>query len=318
MSTHFRPRPPTAPSSPVRPSTAHSTIRAVTPSPPDSLQRAFALGLADASPLPRSMSEHALGSKEMANFARYVLKAEGDGFGSPKVLSRSSPVKARSRSPKKRTFSTPDRLAESQETPGKLQDHVADEKSQPETETGQLQTEADDQDDNDHAEPPYTPTPIPRSQRHLAYTPLGAPNRTPPSQSLSESRPTSPNLTPPQAHAHYAPQPLSRKPLSSTINSRISASGHSNINNRISVSGHSNITALSTASRNSVFSTPGRDELERKKALVEPDQGPFARVTSMADLDEERRRISGLKGIEKDEKEGRRRMRICRVGCCVM
>jgi hypothetical protein len=311
MSTHFRPRPPTAPSSPVRPSTAHSTIRAVTPSPPDSLQRAFALGLADASPLPRPRSEHALGSKELATFARYVLKAEGDGFGSPKVVSdgeglkrevRSSPLKARSRSPKKRPFSTPDRLAEGRETPVKMQDHIADEQDQNDNEIGQLQTEADEQDDNDHAEPPYTPTPIPRSQRHLVYTPLGAPHRTPP----SNRRSSPPHLTPPQAHAHYTPISLPRKPLSTPIN------------NRISVSGHSNITALSTASRNSVFSTPGRDELERKKALVEPDQGPFAGATSMADLDEERRRISGLKGIDEGGNKGRRTIRVCGVGCCVM
>jgi hypothetical protein len=90
---------------PVRPSTAHSTIRAVTPSPPNSAK------------LPHLKSEHALGSPEMATYARYVLQAEGDGFSSSPALKiggassgRSSPVKARSISPRKRPFSTPPAL----------------------------------------------------------------------------------------------------------------------------------------------------------------------------------------------------------------
>jgi hypothetical protein len=64
-----------------------------------------------------------------------------------------------------------------------------------------------------------------------------------------------------------------------------------------------------------VFSTPGRDELERKKALVEVDEGPFARATSMMDLDEERRRVSaggGMKGV------GGKKERWCGVGCVIM
>lgn len=81
----------------------------------------------------------------------------------------------------------------------------------------------------------------------------------------------------------------------------------------------SNHTALSTASKHSIFSTPGRDEMERKKALVEVDEGPFARAKSMVDLREERRRVSG--GADED---GAKEIRLglgkfrCGVGCVVM
>lgn len=94
---------------------------------------------------------------------------------------------------------------------------------------------------------------------------------------------------------------MTRKPLAS---------------NRISVSGASNITALSTASKNSIFSTPGRDEMERKKALVEIDEGPFARVQSMMDLDVERRRVSGKE--ERPEEEKSRKGVFVGCGCVVM
>ncbi|KAF1829011.1 hypothetical protein BDW02DRAFT_574364 [Decorospora gaudefroyi] len=63
----------------------------------------------------------------------------------------------------------------------------------------------------------------------------------------------------------------------------------------ISISGisQSGISNRSAGSKHSVFSTPGRDELERKKALVEADQGPFGRAVSVADLNAKRRVISG-------------------------
>lgn len=63
--------------------------------------------------------------------------------------------------------------------------------------------------------------------------------------------------------------------------------------------------------------------MERKKALVEIDEGPFARVQSMMDLDEERRRVS--RGVERDgdgegkKKEKKRRFGgVGGCGCAVM
>jgi hypothetical protein len=86
---------------------------------------------------------------------------------------------------------------------------------------------------------------------------------------------------------------------------------------RVSISATSNITALSqatAASKHSVFSTPGRDELERKKALVEEDEGPFGRVKSMVDLEGERRRVrSGKVGEGELKKE-----RGCGLERCVV
>jgi hypothetical protein len=64
--------------------------------------------------------------------------------------------------------------------------------------------------------------------------------------------------------------------------------------------------------------------MERKKALVEVDEGPFGRATSMADLDEERRAVSsGEVGKGEDDREGTkgrtRRRRLCGgVRCLVM
>jgi hypothetical protein len=287
MSTHFRPRAPTVPSSPVRPSTAHSTIRAVSPSPPDSLHTAFALGFADASPLPRPKSEHGLGSKEMATFARYVLRAENEGFEvSPMDLRRgsaTSPLKAT----RKRPMSTPVGCGEGvvpreeefeeyapmqeEEGEGRVEQHRLpsylpnhDQKHLTSTSTSPTSL-------NDPISCPDTPTPIPLAQQRAAYLPLGT---IPPSQTSPSHR-------------------LLRKPIPPP-RTRITSN------------------ALSTTSQDSIFRTPGRDELERKKTLVEVDDGPFARVTSMTDLDEERRRISG-------EMDGeRRRVKMCGVGCAVM
>jgi len=69
------------------------------------------------------------------------------------------------------------------------------------------------------------------------------------------------------------------------------------------------------ASRKSVFSTLGRDELERKKAFVEADEGPFARAVSMQDLNQSRRVISGE--VKKDRDVGGKEERT-KCGCVVM
>ncbi|KAF2824711.1 hypothetical protein CC86DRAFT_456739 [Ophiobolus disseminans] len=344
MSTHFRPRPqpPPTPTSPVRPSTAHSTIRAVTPSPPGSGHETFKSGL----PLPRPKSEHALGSPEMAMYARYVLQAENGGFENLPGLrrggatsGRSSPVKSRSRSPRKRPFSTPPGLSAYVGAPVKEQvqkeGEIVDEQQQPteqeqvveeerhqeqiaeqvqvlSTEPGPILVEDSEpgplleEDSDSDADPPApdTPTPMTRAQKRQAYTPLRLPTAT---NELSFLPPGPPTFTP-TAAPNLSPttpsqSPFPRKPLPSA--------------NRISISATSHTTFLSTASKNSIFSTPGRDELERKKALIEVDEGPFARVQSMMDLDEERRRVSTGRMVE-DVKDKKERGKLGGCGCVVM
>ncbi|KAF3040706.1 hypothetical protein E8E12_006327 [Didymella heteroderae] len=57
-----------------------------------------------------------------------------------------------------------------------------------------------------------------------------------------------------------------------------------------SVSRRSETSGASVASKHSIFSTPGRDEMERKKPIVEEDEGPFANAKSVQDLEQRRRR----------------------------
>jgi hypothetical protein len=279
-STYFRPhqRAPPTPTSPVRPSTAHSTIRAVTPSPPQAL--------------PRPKSVHALNSPDFATFARYVLKAECGGFDiSPDEATglrhggaaseRSSPVESRSQSPvkKKRPLSTPEGLEMGDYAPTPARG------DQPEKD----EEEVDLVDILDENEAPDTPTPMTREQKRHAYVPLGEGIRLAAMPSLSRLLPAVPGL--PASPPPQIPPPHLSPPL------------------RISVSGTS---ARSTASKHSIFSTPGRDELERKKAMIEDDEGPFARAKSMIDLKEERRKVSTGKGKGKGGK------RCCVAGCAVM
>jgi hypothetical protein len=113
------------------------------------------------------------------------------------------------------------------------------------------------------------------------------------------------HLTLPYPHQH-AQAPL-RKPVPPSTD----------IARHISVSAKSNISGGTATSKHSVFSTPGRDELERKKAKVEPDEGPFGRAVSVSDLNERRRVVSG--GSVGGKKENRVH-RVCGmgVGCSVM
>ncbi|KAH8708563.1 hypothetical protein GQ44DRAFT_777080 [Phaeosphaeriaceae sp. PMI808] len=157
---------------------------------------------------------------------------------------------------------------------------------------------------------PDTPTPMTHEQKRQAYVPLGAPTyatnsvvqamfphlptqlscvrgSSPPSQHKTRLHPQIYPYLAQQHHAQGSPLPipphlqLHNKPTPNSLPS-----------NRISISADSHDTVISTGSRHSIFSTPGRDELERKKALVEADEGPFARAISMMDLRDERRWIS--------------------------
>jgi hypothetical protein len=276
MSTHFRPRPSAPPPlSPTRPSTSHSTIRAVTPSPPNSL--------------PRRKSDP-LNSPDLSKFRSYVLSAETDsgfsntpteagvqlhGRGGGLASGRTSPTKASGlTSPAKSNMN-----AISRRSVGA---------NDLEARRARLQNDEDSVEDEDE-EPPLTPTPMTREQKRSAYTPLGFHTPRPPQSLKPHLQPFAP-LSPGQGPR--VSSPLSPGP-------------------RISVSATS---ALSATSKHSIFSTPGRDELERKKALVEDDEGPFARVRSVGDLEGERRRVSsGIVG----EREGKRGVG-CGGGRCVV
>ncbi|KAL6704116.1 hypothetical protein ACN47E_008779 [Coniothyrium glycines] len=64
---------------------------------------------------------------------------------------------------------------------------------------------------------------------------------------------------------------------------------HRKISRHMSSGARSNDSAVTSRS---VFSTPGRDEMERKKVSVEPDQGPFGRVLSIQELEAQRRNVA--------------------------
>ncbi|CAN9323304.1 unnamed protein product [Alternaria alternata] len=102
----------------------------------------------------------------------------------------------------------------------------------------------------------------------------------------------------------------------------------SNMQRQVSISEDSHLSGGTASSKQSVFSTPGRDEMERKKALVEDDEGPFAKAMSMADLDERRRVVSEQRAgddrraaiLEAESSQKKRKDRACGlgVGCNVM
>ncbi|KAH7070490.1 hypothetical protein BKA63DRAFT_579086 [Paraphoma chrysanthemicola] len=358
MSTHFRPLPPRSPPppSPIRPSTAHSTIRAVTPSPPCSANKTFRPGL----PLSRTKSEHAIGSAELARYARYVVRTEDGSFGGAPLRSSEDVVgvkrggagdgwmnsgmgKRRSSSPKpdgrekERPISKREGLGLLAHSPAKEEDEQVGQLGLGEdgaaTTTQLLVAEKEDIDDSDEDgkdsdededKCPDTPTPMTREQKRRAYIPLGAPLRplpnipTPaptPTYKSATPPPTIPNSNPnpnPYLNPNSAAQPQQPvRPVPRDPVSYIAAP------NRVSVSAWSKVSALSATSKNSIFSTPGRDEMERKKALVEWDEGPFARAQSVMDLDEERRRISSGGGGEGGKGRKGRGLHV-KCGCVVM
>jgi hypothetical protein len=102
---------------------------------------------------------------------------------------------------------------------------------------------------------------------------------------------------------------------------------------QVSISEVSHFSGGTVSSKRSVFSTPGRDELERKMALIHDDDGPFANAVSMADLDERRRVVSEqragddrraaileVESSQKKKKKKKKKNRACKlgVGCNVM
>ncbi|KAF1935694.1 hypothetical protein EJ02DRAFT_439060 [Clathrospora elynae] len=399
MSTHFRPRPPTpVPPSPVRPSTARSTIRVITPSPPPSLDEAPRLNFAS-SDTPENMPSrasarsksdgfhathvHDSGGGVQEPFATYVMAAENVDFSSSPetadlhrdgggggISARTSPVKRilRSKSPRKRPYSTPTGLPSHQESPHGGQDQEQTEtKDKEEGHEKENEKEGDDEDDASDtytdAECPDTPTPMTTSQKRSAYFPLGIPipyskreskHKDSPETVHTPSSPTPPSSKPDMSHTSGPGPTLSRKPgfdfdfrnthtsaLASLRRPLLSslapspsrhAANHalrkpvpaSNLTRHISISAQSqsaqsNISGASAASKRSIFSTPGRDELERKMTVVKADEGPFARAVSVADLNDRRRAVSGkMEGGDGERRE--KGHRVCGMGfrCSVM
>lgn len=82
-----------------------------------------------------------------------------------------------------------------------------------------------------------------------------------------------------------------------------------------SVSRRSEASGASVASKHSIFSTPGRDEMERKKPIVEEDEGPFAKATNMQDLEQRRRKVSEGTKVGGEEEQKRR---FCGMQCMIM
>ncbi|KAF1843062.1 uncharacterized protein K460DRAFT_407434 [Cucurbitaria berberidis CBS 394.84] len=404
MSTHFRPRPPTiTPSSPIRPSTARSTVRAVTPSPPSSFEN-FQLQHASQGRHARSKSEdaqngNASGSRgavrqeEKQDFREFLLSTESGTFSNSPVVApgpslwrggiasgRSSPgkVRPRSRSPRKRPVSTPTKLlSPTQEVRVEEQKREEEVEQQEEAVEEEEDDVGNDDSEDEEFECPDTPTPISRFQKRSAYIPLGTPlalfsnreqqkksreivhacpcppppptttdcltaprvhdQRPPKSQTptfVFQPEPSPPSPQHPQPKAQDVPittttaridtPPL--PPRQATVQKPLPANEPAR---HISLSAQSNVSGGTAGSKRSVFSTPGRDELERKKALVEADEGPFARAVSVQDLQERRRMVSGGKvegkgvgGVIEEGNGGEKsKKRICGIGvgrCNVM
>ncbi|KAH7382214.1 hypothetical protein BKA66DRAFT_441799 [Pyrenochaeta sp. MPI-SDFR-AT-0127] len=348
MSTHFRPRPATtAPTSPVRPSTARSTVRAVTPSPPDSLDRAFKPNFSQSDMSftqederfsscrfwPRDEEPCTNNMESKGNSELVISPASGCVRGD--MSSRPSSLvkgRERSRSPKKRPSLIPTKVSPHQESQAK-DPRGAEEMNNEIIAMKEIHEEDEVEEEQKR---PDTPTPISRSQQRSAYVPLGAPaglfvqNENEKLEGVyARSRQSRKTFRTARAHKAISsapptlgaqPEPLSlqrptyRRPEFSispqatsmaVLRKPVPLSGPGK---HISVSGQSNLSGGTIASKHSIFSTPGRDELERNKALVEPDQGPFSRATTMADLQERRRRIS--EGTLKEQKGN-----WCQIGC---
>ncbi|CBX91663.1 hypothetical protein IAQ61_010962 [Plenodomus lingam] len=357
--------------SPVRPSTAHSTIRTVPPSPPLSITGALAVDFADypakargdVSPDSQKAPLDAEGSRgeHIGSVAEHVTNPEnecgdkGSSFSSPgTVLRRSlvgsgrSPSKVRSRSHSpRRQPGVP--IANSSH----LAHMVQDQRAADSTWYSTTEDEIDNNDDSDERDAPETPTPMSREQRMQAYTPLGVKplfsNGRERKQHSGDSvyKATRPKdqstLTLHHKQAHFQPDfhQKSKPHLGHTVSGvRIrkrfpgatEEQARDSVHNpppqsstrNISSSARSNLSGGTAESRRSVFSTPGRDEMERKKALVEIDEGPFAKAVSMQDLAMRRRQVSGMSGdgVESGERGGKKKMwkKGCGMSdrCCIM
>ena len=366
MSTYFRPRPPSVtPSSPVRPSTARSTVRAVTPSPPYSFPKALGQSLRHSDTPARPKSEGFAGvshhdsnfhfdearaapkRQELELLAKNDLSIEAAGLSRTPVhapvsrLRRGgvvsgglSPVKARtrSRSPRTRLFSAPTELPSHHKAFAAEETCLRNEHEDKNDKNEQYGEGTNDESGEEEEECPDTPTPMTRSQQRSAYHPLSLPS---PLSKLEQTdhrdlvqspwRSSGEILKHCRHNSHIVarPQPptaicrpdspFPRVPASHSLQDPAKTTPPQGSHRRIprkhvplhgpgrhiSISGQSNMSGGTATSKRSIFSTPGRDELERKMALVEVDEGPFSRVTTLTDLRESRINISGGKSSKR-------------------
>lgn len=205
----------------------------------------------------------------------------------------------------------------------------------------------------EHLEPPDTPSPVTREQQRQAYAPLrirqpsaasgddepakvaghgthvriadymrkmrdskGGRSSSPKKDAQNEQVPAStarfpgpqvPHIV--QAMAQPMDQSQILSPFSKAQKQAEQPARHTSVSRRSEASG------ASVASKHSIFSTPGRDELERKKPIVEEDEGPFAKATSVQDLAQRRRRVSE---VDKEGDNEVRKGRLCGLKCVVM
>ncbi|KAI8936614.1 hypothetical protein NX059_007013 [Plenodomus lindquistii] len=367
-STHYPPLSTTVGStSPARPSTARSTIRAIPPSPPLSVNEALRIDLAEnpARPysdfLPGSTrplfgdNADAVQKERVDSLAKQTTSAENyhllQGYtGSPGAeLQRGGAESKRSQSlahPRSRSHSP---QKQSYFPLGQTSQPAAMTREQQATDSMWYSTTEDDIDEEteNYGRAPETPTPMSREQRLQAYTPLSAPSPLFPvekNHSSDGAGPARPKGQPThELHdKHHLPQhspsernfkphlrdlvsaARTRENFPTTIDEQTTApvktGSPRHPTRQVSCSARSTVSGGTAESRRSVFSTPGRDEMERKKALVEIDEGPFAKAVNVQDLDVRRRQVSG----KSDESKDREKKRVWRQGCgmsgrcCVM
>ncbi|KAF1924007.1 uncharacterized protein M421DRAFT_9155 [Didymella exigua CBS 183.55] len=339
--THIRPR--TAPASPERPGTAvstRSTIRQVQPSP-DSLINAFANGFADGgTPGPDRAPEPSFEPFPPFNSAEKEDTADDDHGthipsteptlpnvtlrrgGSPRKSRSYSPQKSRSESPRKHMVRTPI-LPVHQESPSSS--YSAERWEVPDTPSpvtreqhkqayAPLQVRRPIAEANREGEPAGgqgTQARIADYVRKAKKQQRGEKSKSSdagPSRDAEGSEPTN-RVVPALPHIVSAmAQPSdTRQTLSpfSVAQRRAQTNMEKGPARHTSVSRRSEASGASVASRHSIFSTPGRDEMERKKPIIEEDEGPFAKAMSVRDLEQSRRRVR--EGTRDEEEKSERR-----------
>ncbi|KAJ8117540.1 hypothetical protein OPT61_g1290 [Boeremia exigua] len=352
--THIRPHTaPASPDRPGTAYSTRSTIRQVEPSP-DSLIADVAddplsgpgLSFEPFPPFDLSKSGDTVASHELYTHVHSTGPTTGteaetgalrrggtpSGRTSPQKSRSCSPRKSRSQSPRKHMVRTPT-LPAHQESPSSSYSAI----------------------DSEKWDAPDTPSPIPPEQQRDVYAPLRVhrpfmepgSEREPvvhhgthtriadymrklqtqpgcaPVSAIEGERENSQRTEPvkkvvaPIPHIIQAmAQPSNAfETLSPYSAARREAAGEKEPARHTSASRRSETSGTSVASRHSIFSTPGRDEMERKKPIVEEDEGPFAKAANMQDLEQRRRTVSeGTKVSE--ENDGKKRF--CGLRCAVM
>jgi len=351
--THIRPHTaPASPERPGTAATTRSTIRQVQPSP-DSLSEAFSNGFADGGtparapapsyePFPpfnsaqkKDPAEH--DAEDNDNHGTHIPSTEPSHptitlrrGGSPRKSRSHSPQKSRSLSPRKRQVRTPT-LPAHQDSPSSL--YSAERLDAPDTPSpvtreqqrqayAPLQIRRPFAEANREEEPAggkgthariadYMRKAKGQQRSHASGGEISkVESEGADSEPAKRAVPAVPHIVSAMARPGDASQTLS--PFSAA--QKQAQSQEKEPVRHASVSRRSEASGASVASKHSIFSTPGRDEMERKKPIVEEDEGPFASAKSVQDLEQTRRRVS--EGTGDGEEKGERR--VCGMRCVVM